>query len=189
VSSSSEIVDAKPLIELFHHRWAVPLLAELERAGGHGRFVGLTHRLGVAQDSLRRTLAAALERGYVMRNPGYGHPLRPDYVLGPRGRLLAPACVELMDELDRLDAVSLGLRKWSMPVVYVLGTDGAGGVHRFGDLRAHLPAATPRALSLALDALGTEQLIERADPGYRVGPRATPLRPTLRELVRLGRAA
>src|SRR5947207_13068422 len=69
-------------IRLFHHRWAVPVLAELRRERG-SRFVTLANRIGVTRDSLRRTLSALIDDGLVERNPGYGHPLRPEYVLTP----------------------------------------------------------------------------------------------------------
>ena len=54
-----------------------------------------------------------------MRNPGYGHPLRPEYVLTPRGFRL-PACVRLVEALQRLDFEDGGLKKWSIPVLLEL---------------------------------------------------------------------
>ena len=41
------------LPDLFHHRWAAAVLAELQRTSG-SRFVTLTNRIGVASESLRR---------------------------------------------------------------------------------------------------------------------------------------
>src|SRR5215213_11761735 len=72
------------LIALFHHRWAPPALAELARRDGV-RFVELQNRLGVGRESLRRALDALLELGYARRNPGYGHPLRPEYLVTEPG--------------------------------------------------------------------------------------------------------
>ncbi|MGH2451320.1 MAG: winged helix-turn-helix transcriptional regulator, partial [Candidatus Limnocylindria bacterium] len=70
---------------LFHHRWAAPVLAELDRSRG-SRFVTLSNRLALSRESLRRTLTALIDAGLVMKNPGYGHPLRPEYILTERGR-------------------------------------------------------------------------------------------------------
>ena len=64
------------------------LLAELHRQRG-SRFVTFVGILGLSRESLRRTLAALLDGGLVGRNPGYGHPLRPEYVLASSGERIA----------------------------------------------------------------------------------------------------
>lgn len=144
------------LVGLFHLRWAAPILAELHGTSG-GRFVTLSHRLGLSRESLRRTLAALLARGLVARNPGYGHPLRPEYVLTPEGARLAPACGELLGALRRQGVEDVALKKWSLPVLYGLGT----GAQRFSELRAVLPGISARALALALKDLDAAGLVKR----------------------------
>ncbi len=141
---------------LFHHRWAAPILAELHRSKG-SRFVTLANKLGVGRESLRRTLAALTEAGLVMKNPGYGHPLRPEYVLTEHGQAVAAACARLVSTLERLDANDVGLNKWSMPAVLAL----AEGECRYSELKKRLPDVTPRALTLALKDLGAAGLVER----------------------------
>jgi DNA-binding HxlR family transcriptional regulator len=165
------------ITKLFHHRWAAPILAELHRSKG-SRFVTLSNRLGLNRESLRRTLTALIDAGLVMTNPGYGHPLRPEYILTDRGSKIAPACARLIAALDRLDANDVGLKKWSMPAVLAL----ADGECRYSELRNRLPGVTPRALTLALKDLGAAQLVERrvtADypPAtvYRLRAKARPL--------------
>ncbi len=139
------------LTELFHHRWAAPVLAELEREQGT-RFVLLANRLGIPRETLSRTLTALIGAGHVGRNPGYGHPLRPEYVLTTAGRRLARRCLLLLDVLpDR----EVSLKKWTIPVLVAIG-EGA----RFSDLREELPAS-PRALTLALKDLQILGLVER----------------------------
>jgi DNA-binding HxlR family transcriptional regulator len=156
------------LIELFHHRWAAPVLAELRREKGT-RFVLLANRLGVGRESLRRTLEALIANGHVARNPGYGHPLRPEYVLTPSGRGVAERCDRLLAALG--SRADVGLKKWSMPVLVALA-----GATRFGDLREALPGVTPRALTLALKDLQATGLVEReVVDGY---PPTTIYRPT-----------
>ncbi len=127
------------------------MLAELERERGT-RFVLLANRLGIPRETLSRTLTALIEAGHVGRNPGYGHPLRPEYVLTSAGRRLARRCLGLLDVLpDR----ELSLKKWTIPVLVAVG----GGA-RFSDLREELPAS-PRALTLALKDLQALGLVER----------------------------
>jgi DNA-binding HxlR family transcriptional regulator len=141
---------------LLHHRWALPLLAELDRSSG-AKSITLQKRLGVGRDSLGRTLGALIEAGLVIRNPGYGHPLRPEYVLTARGRHLGPTCGQLQGLLATAGAEAVALCKWSLPVVLALG----GRWSRFSELRGVLPQATPRALALALRRLESARLVER----------------------------
>jgi DNA-binding HxlR family transcriptional regulator len=140
------------LVSLCHHRWSLPVLAEIGRTGGI-RFATLTGRLGVAGESLRRTLAYLQEEGLVSRNTGYGHPLRPEYVLTPPGRDLAPRARKLHSALAGREDV--GLKKWSVPVLAELDEP-----RRFSELRAALPAS-PRALALALKDLESAGLVRR----------------------------
>src|SRR5919202_4724071 len=99
------------LIALFHHRWSAPVLAELRRTRGT-RFVVLAKALGVGRESLRRTLDALIELGLVRRNPGYGHPLRPEYLLTRRGAAVARRCSRLLAATD--GNVDVALKKWSL---------------------------------------------------------------------------
>jgi len=165
------------ILPLVHHRWALPLLAELHGLGGGARFVLLLHGLGASRDSLRQTLAALIEEGLVMRNPGYGHPLRPEYVLTPRGRRIAPACATLVAALRREGVEDVALKKWSIPVLLALSSE-----RRFAELREAL-GASPRALTLALKELAEAGLVERLvhdgfppTSSYRLTRRARMLR-------------
>ena len=141
------------LIALFHHRWAAPVLAELDRQRG-SRFAALVGILGLSRESLRRTLDALIALGLVARNPGYGHPLRPEYKLTPAGAPVARRCARLLDALG--DRREIALNKWSLPVLVALRRTG-----RFSELRDELPGITPRALALALKDLQSAGLVER----------------------------
>ena len=145
------------LPRLFHHRWAVPTLAALDATGGAAKFVTLRNQVGASRDSLRRTLRALIGAGLVRRNPGYGHPLRPEYMLTRPGRRLAPASATLVKKLKSLGIEEIALNKWSLPVVCAL--EAAGG--RFGRVRAALGEVTPRALARALRDLRRAGIIER----------------------------
>jgi DNA-binding HxlR family transcriptional regulator len=139
---------------LSRHRWALPILAHLSATGG-SRFVPLANQLGLSRDALRQTLDALIEVGFVMRNPGYGHPSRPEYVLTEDGERIAPVCARLLRELRRRGLEEVVLKKWSMPILAALGTES-----RYGELRRAL-GATPRALTLALKELAARGLVER----------------------------
>ena len=142
---------------LFHRRWAVPVLAELHRGRG-AKFVTLVSRLGISRDVARQTLDALVEHHWVKRNPGYGHPMRPEYLLTARGAKLAPACARLLGTLRRLGLERVGLRKWTLPVVLAIRGSGT----RFNELKGVLPGITARALTLALKSLEEASLVERS---------------------------
>lgn len=129
------------------------MLAEIERTSG-SRVAALTGGLGVGRESLRRTLTALQAEGLVARNPGYGHPLRPEYLLTPRGRQVAPAAREALAAARGHEEIAL--KKWSLPVLAALERP-----RRFSELRAALPDAGPRALTLALKDLTAAGLVER----------------------------
>jgi DNA-binding HxlR family transcriptional regulator len=172
------------LISLFHRRWAVPLLAELHRLRG-AKFVTLVNRLGASAGSVRQTLGHLIEHGLVKRNPGYGHPLRPEYLLTGDGAQVGPACSRLAEQIEARDLADMALRKWSMPILHALG----GGAMRFAALRESLPGVTDRALTLGLKDLLGSDLVERAvvdefppTTEYRARPSARGFLTLLRQL-------
>jgi DNA-binding HxlR family transcriptional regulator len=179
------------LIALFHNRWSVPILAELDRQRG-SRFVTLSRILGLSRESLRRTLAALIDGGLVGRNPGYGHPLRPEYVLTSSGERIAAACRPLVERLRRGELEEVALKKWSMPVVYAL----VEGPRRFSELRDALEGVSPRALTLALKDLEAAGLVDRRVTNdyppatvYRLTRSGRPLATLLRQVTAPTRSA
>ena len=134
---------------------------------------------------MRRALAGLVARRLVSRNPGYGHPLRPEYVLTPAGARVAPACALLVDGLAALEIGEIGLNNWSMPVLAALGGD-----RRFSELRGELPGVSPRALTLAVKALADAGIVERTVLAsypprtvYRLADRARTLTPALEQIA------
>lgn len=148
-----------PLIALSHHRWSLPLIAQLHGLSG-AKFVTLSNRLQISRDSLSRTLAALREGGWVQHNAGYGHPLRPEYVLTPKGSLIGPACADTMKAAQVLHVEEAVLRKWALPVLWALGL----GPARFGRLKSCLAGITARALAQTLKQLEDAGLVEWTAP-------------------------
>ena len=179
---------ARTLSELFHHRWAMPALAELHLLGGGAKGVVLYKRLGVRRDSLGMALEALIEFELVIRNPGYGHPMRPEFIWTTAGRRLAALCADLMARLDRMNNIEVAKNKWSLPVVFATAnTDG-----RFNAIKSALPDITSRALTLALRDLQEAKLITRKlvddDPPrteYSLTSRGRSLVPVLQAMLNL----
>ena len=164
------------LSALTHLRWSLPVLAHVARQGGC-KLVTLSRQLGIAPPSLRRTLVRLEALELVVPNPGYGHPQRPEYVLGAVGQQageLAEAIVGWAQADAIEDAVYM---KWQLPVLLALDAQ----TRRFGELRQRLDPATPRALSLALKRHASHGLVARCVeelhppvPLYTATPRARP---------------
>ena len=110
--TKKQTLSADQLPSLLHNRWAVPTLAALYRMGGGAKLVTLYKTLGASRGSIQRTLAGLTESGLVKHNPGYGHPMRPEYMLTATGNEIAPVCVQLIRKLERLGIEEIGLRKW-----------------------------------------------------------------------------
>ncbi|MBO9696963.1 MAG: winged helix-turn-helix transcriptional regulator [Sphingopyxis sp.] len=144
------------LVQLGSHRWLVPLLADLAAHGG-ARFVELIHRLGLSRDSLARTLEAAQAIGWVQRNPGHGHPLRPEYILTETGHAAAARAATIADAQSAIGLLPGAATRWGLPLVAGIGA----GHDRFNALSRLLAPATPRALSQGLTALGRHGLVTR----------------------------
>ncbi len=132
-------------------------MAALYREKG-AKFVSLCHSLDARQKPVRESLDWLIEAGWVIPNPGYGHPLRPEYVLTPKGESLGPGCDRLWKAIQRADALEVGLRRWSLPV---LATVAALEPARFSGVAGLLDPITNRALSLSLGDLGEVGWITR----------------------------
>lgn len=144
------------LVDLVHRRWNVPIVAELHRRSG-AKFVALIAATGASRSSLSASLADLIALGYVRRNPGYGHPMRPEYLLTRSGEHIGPRCVALQELLRRRREEDFGFRKWTLPLVAAIGSEG----RRFNELRHTLKVATPRAIALGLRPMLDQGWIRR----------------------------
>ena len=166
---------------LFHRKWTILILAELKRQGG-SKFVTLQNRLGIGPSALRQTLEFLVEREVIVRNPGYGHPMRPEYILTDQGRPVAEKCKALVDAVDDRKVLRILLMKWSLPTLMALGNGGL----RFSELRNCLTTITARALTLFLKQAQAAGVIDRKivseyPPAaeYRLSKKATRLAPLI----------
>ena len=144
------------LIALAKQRWMAAVLADIGAHKG-ARFVALINRLSLPRDTLTRTLEAAQALGWVMRNPGHGHPLRPEYILTREGARIAEIATRQLSAQARVGLAPGTLTRWGLPIIYSLDA----GFARFNDLSRALAVASPRALSQGLRALTANDLITR----------------------------
>jgi DNA-binding HxlR family transcriptional regulator len=168
----------EPLIALCHHRWSLPILAELHRDNG-AKFVTLVQRLKISRDALSRTLEALVQLGLIKRNTGYGHPLRPEYILTAPSKQIGQDVLELLHHLQQLEATTTGLKKWTLPILHAIHHS----INRFSSLRETLPAISPRALTLTLQDLEELAWLTRSEDGYELSANGKKLAATLEPLM------
>ena len=169
---------------LVHHRWNIDVLAELSVSSG-GKFVTLANRLGMSRSSLQVSLRYLIDLGLVERNTGYGHPMRPEYLLTEQGKAVGRDCEILTGKLRRLSDREVAHRKWSLPLVAAIGDQSM----RFNLLRNALGSPTPRSLTLALKSLQEQQWVRRTvlesyppRTGYELSKRGLELLPPVLNL-------
>jgi DNA-binding HxlR family transcriptional regulator len=151
------MIQEEELRRLTAGRWLVPILALVGEEQG-SRFAGLLSRLGLSRSVLAASLLVLQEAGWLIRNPGHGHPLRPEYVLTSAGEPVAAFCRQVMAGRERLGLEPGQLPRWSLPLIARLDGETA----RFSALRVALRPVTPRALSLTLKQMLQVDLIDRA---------------------------
>lgn len=141
---------------LIGSRWFIPLLALASREDGV-RSAALAARLGISRSLLAGVLDRLLGKGWVMRNPGHGHPLRPEYILTDAGRPVGAWCERVMEERRGLGLDGNALGRWALPLIGRLDRRW----ERFSWLEAQLSPISPRSLSLALKQLLEVRLADR----------------------------
>jgi DNA-binding HxlR family transcriptional regulator len=151
------VIDDADLRRLTSGRWLMPLMAHLSAEGG-SRFATLLARLGLSRSALAATLSQLAEAGWIERNPGHGHPLRPEYVLTAAGEPIAAFSQRVMAQRERLGLEPSGLPRWSLPLAARLDGEQA----RFSTLRLALAPVTPRALSLTIKQMLSANLVSRS---------------------------
>jgi DNA-binding HxlR family transcriptional regulator len=141
---------------LIASRWFVPLLALASREEGV-RSAALAARLGISRSMLAGVLSQLLGKGWIARNPGHGHPLRPEYILTQAGRPVGAWSERVMEERRLLGLDGKGLGRWALPLVGRLDRRW----ERFSWLEAQLSPISPRSLSLGLKQLLEVRLVDR----------------------------
>jgi DNA-binding HxlR family transcriptional regulator len=144
------------LSALGRYRWVVPVMALLAERDG-ARFVEMINALGISRESLVRTLEGAIQMGWIVRNTGHGHPLRPEYLLTAEGQRIAQICTGISYTQTLLGIAPATLTRWSLPIIRLL----ADGRSRFNMIERALPIATPRALTQSLKAMVGIDLVDR----------------------------
>jgi len=85
--------------------------------------------------------------GMLERNPGYGHPLRPEFRLTRIGISAAKLACQI-NNVSKKEDQDLLRRSWTLPVLASLHTP-----RHFTEIKRNLPPITDRALSQSLKSM------------------------------------
>ena len=148
--------------------WAIPILARLHE-GTAGRQAPLLAATGASRTAFAQSMQHLIAMGLLERNPGYGHPLRPEFRLTPAG-IAAAALAHNIQNVTSDGDQDLLRRSWTLPVLTA--------IHRprhFNDIKRNLRTITDRALSQSLKVMEVRHWVHR-----QVDDTARPPRPLYR---------
>lgn len=160
-------MDATFLVKLTSKAWALPILAQMG-AGVPGRQAALQSATGASRTAFGQSLSHLIDLRVVEKNPGHGHPLRPEYQLTPLGAALAPAAGAIVEMSQDTTHPTLIRRMWILPLLASLQKP-----QTFTALATKLTPITDRALSQALQHLQMADWITRDVDISSRPPRAT----------------
>ena len=141
---------------LFNYRWAIPIMAEIYRNIGV-KFIYLHKKLLINKGVLSKTLQVLRDASYIQKNPGYGHPLRPEYIINKHAKIIAGKCRKIYETLVDAKLQHLLTSKWNLPVIMVMQDKSL----RFSELKKEIYAITSRSLTKILKFLENEKILER----------------------------
>lgn len=158
-------MDIKSFVNITSRAWSLPILARLSD-GTPGRQAPLLKATGATRTAFAQSLDHLIKLCLLERNPGHGHPLRPEFRLTQMGKEAASLALKI-DKIVGDSDRDLLRKAWTLPVLMVLKEP-----RYFGDIRRTLDPITDRALSQSLRTMEDRSWVQR-----EVDDRARPPRP------------
>jgi DNA-binding HxlR family transcriptional regulator len=148
-------MDKKHLVNLCSRTWSITALALMAR-GVSGRVSPLAAEAGCGRTAMSVSVEHLIDLGLLERNPGHGHPLRPEFRLTLMGLHIAEWALELGSFAESESDKALMRSKWTLPLIDCLHQE-----RRYSDLRRELVPVTDRALSNCLSKLTEHRWVNR----------------------------
>ena len=148
-------MDINSLVNLTSRAWALPILASLND-GIPGRQAPLLTATGASRTAFAQSIDHLISIGLLERNPGYGHPLRPEFRL----TVLGKSAAELAGRIKHLSGdenQDLLRRSWTIPVLTVLHRPS-----QFTEIKRRLLTISDRALSQSLQSMEERLWVRRS---------------------------
>jgi len=147
-------MDINLIVNITSRAWALSILTQMHR-GVAGRQAPLLKATGASRTAFAQSMKHLIDIDLVERNPGYGHPLRPEFRLTLQGIAAAELAHRIQSVSDTRDLDLLRL-SWTLPVLTV--------IHRpkhFNEIKRNLASITDRALSKSLSAMEERSWVSR----------------------------
>lgn len=148
-------MDITTLVNLTSRAWVLPILAAFND-GTPGRQAPLLMATGASRTAFQQSMDHLISIGLLERNPGHGHPLRPEFRLTPFGKTTA-ALASTIQKLSREEDQPLLRRSWTLPVISTLHQP-----RQFTQIKRNLQTITDRALSQSLQAMEERCWVRRS---------------------------
>jgi len=148
-------MDIKFLVNVTSRAWSLKILALLHQ-GVPGRQAPLLSAAQASRTAFAASLSHLIELGLLERNPGYGHPLRPEYRLTSVGVKMAEIAAEIVSAVDDPAATAILRKSWTVPILAVTEKP-----RHFVEIKSELLPVTDRALSQSLGLLHQQNWLTR----------------------------
>lgn len=147
-------MDIATLVNVTARAWSLPILASLHD-GIPGRQATLLASTGAGRTAFAQSVEHLIKVGLIERNPGYGHPLRPEFRLTVPGREAGAVARRVLNaaEPDHQDLIR---RSWTLPVLTTLAEPTP-----FVGIKRRLGKITDRSLSLSLQKMEERDWVRR----------------------------
>lgn len=147
-------MDINEFVNITSRAWALPILSSLHE-GVPGRQAPLIAATGAGRTAFAQSMDHLIKNGLIERNPGHGHPLRPEFRLTPQG-IEAAALAHKVQSASPEKDWDLLRKTWTVPILSSLK-----GPTPFNLIKRNLTTITDRALSQSLQALEGRDWVSR----------------------------
>lgn len=147
-------MDIKVFVNITSRAWSLPILSRMH-AGVAGRQAPLLAATGASRTAFAQSMEHLIKIGVVERNPGYGHPLRPEFRLTPLGIEAAALAARVQQVATEKDHALLR-KSWTLPVLTSLHAP-----RHFNDIKRNLKTISDRALSQSLKSMEVQNWVQR----------------------------
>jgi len=148
-------MDMKVFVNITSRAWALSILSNLH-TGVAGRQAALLSATGASRTAFAQSMKHLISIGLLERNPGHGHPLRPEFRLTQLG-IEAAAIAHKVQSATTAEDQDLLRRSWTLPVLASLYNP-----RHFNEIKRNLQTITDRALSQSLKSMEVRNWVCRS---------------------------